>query len=318
MSAAPATRTRRMPASEKLKGHLAMLLFSVLIAASFSFGKLVTPYIAPAPLNAARFLLGAAIVGVMAFGMRRIPFSVPAAPWRYAVMGGLMAYYFLTMFIALGITAPVSTSAVFTLMPILTGFFGYLILRQVVRPMMALSLVFAGLGSIWVIFRGDVNALLSFDVGPGEMIYFTGCIAHAIYAPLISRFHRGEPIMVMTFFTLLATALWSVLFGLGDIAQTDWFHLPAIVWLVLAFLAVFPTAATFLLIQYANLRLPASKALAYGYLVPVNVIVIEGLSGHGWVSLPVMLGALVTCLALVVLYFAREEKPPVRAESEKA
>jgi len=48
-------------------------------------------------------------------------------------------------------------------------------------------------------------------------------------------------------------------------------------------------------------RLPASKVLAYGYLTPTFIIVIEGLIGHGWASGAVFLGALVTACGLLVL-----------------
>ena len=49
------------------------------------------------------------------------------------------------------------------------------------------------------------------------------------------------------------------------------------------------------------LRLPSAKVIAYGYLTPAFVILFEGLAGHGWPTLSVVAGALVTVLGLVVL-----------------
>lgn len=288
---------------ERLFGHLAMVLFAALIAGSFSLGKLAVPYIEPAPLNAIRFLFGTILMGAVAFGLRGNPLAMPPAPWRFGVLGALMAAYFVTMFVALTMTAPVSTSAVFTLMPIMTAFFGFLILQQVVRPVVGLSLLLAGIGSVWVIFDGDLDALLRFDVGQGELTYFAGCVCHAIYAPLVRKFNRGEPLSVLTFFTLAATTIWIAAYGTPEILAMDWTALPPIVWWTLAYLAIFPTATTFFLVQYASIRLPSSKVLAYGYLTPIFVILLEGLAGHGWVTLSVALGALVTCLGLAVLYF---------------
>ncbi|MGR3696834.1 MAG: EamA family transporter, partial [Roseovarius sp.] len=40
-----------------LKGHLAMLCFSGLVAGSFALGSMAAQHIAPAALNAPRFLL---------------------------------------------------------------------------------------------------------------------------------------------------------------------------------------------------------------------------------------------------------------------
>lgn len=289
---------------EKLFAHLAMILFASLIAASFSLGKLAVPYIDPVPLNAARFLLGTVLMGAFTFGIRRNPVIMPEAPWRYAILGGLMAVYFVAMFIALTMTTPLATSAVFTLMPIMTAFFAYLILKQVVRPIVGLSLLFAGIGSVWVIFRGDFAAIIGFDIGQGEMIFFGGCVFHAVFAALLRKFNRGEPLVVSTFFIIAATTLWIIIYGAGEILATDWANLPSVVWWVLLYLGIFPTTITFFLVQYSSLRLPSSKVLAYGYLVPAYVIIYEGLAGHGWVTLSVVAGALVTILGLVVLAFA--------------
>lgn len=292
---------------EKFLGHLAMLVFALLIAGSFSFGKLATPFIDPVPLNAARFVGAALLMGLIAFGVLRLPVRWPRSSWRFGVLGGLMAVYFVSMFVALGITSPISTSAVFTLMPILTAIAAYFLLSQVISPLTGLSLALAGAGAIWVIFGGSASAIARFEVGRGELIYLGGCVAHAIYAPLLRRFNRAEPLAYSTFFVLASVAIWIVIAGWPQIAATDWAHLPPTVWWVLLYLGVFPSGATFFLIQYAALRLPAAKVLAYGYLAPVFVICIEGLSGRGWPSGSVLLGALVTVGGLIVLYFARDD-----------
>lgn len=281
-----------------------MVFFALFIAVSFTLGKLSVPHIAAEPINALRFALAALIMGVYAFAIKRQPLRVPVAPWRYAILSGLMAFYFMTMFLALSLTTPVSTSAVYTLTPIVTVVFGYLILKQILRPLMGLSLLFALIGSIWVIFRGDLEAILAFNIGKGEMIYFLGCIAHAMFTVLLPKFNRGEPLPVSTFFILLGTTVWISLYGFSNILATDWQNLPTIVWITIAYLVIFPTAITFILVQFAAQRLPASKVMAYGYLVPVFVILFEGIVGHGWVGIGVAAGALVTCLGLAVLYFA--------------
>lgn len=286
--------------------HAAMLLFSALIAGSFTTGALAVPYIHPIPLNAVRFLLAAAVMGAVSFGAARNRFTFPAAPWRFVVMGVLMAIYFVTMFIALTMTLPVATSAVYTLVPLMTAGTALILVGQRSGPMVLLSLVIAALGSVWVIFRGDVHALLRFDVGRGELIYFIGCVAYAIYTPLLRRYSRGEPALVLSFWTLTATAICIALSGIPDILATDWLHLSPVVWWVVLYLAVGPTAICFFLIQYASLRLPAPKVIAYGYLTPAFVILFEAIAGHGLPTLAIIGGAGVTVLGLVVLAVLRD------------
>lgn len=278
-----------------------MLAFSALIAGSFTTGALAVPYIHPVPLNTIRFFLAALLMGTVAFGVARNRFSFPPAPWRFGIMGALMAVYFVTMFIALTMTLPVATSAVYTLVPLMTAVTAYFLVGQRSGLAVLLSLVVAAIGAVWVIFHGQFDALLRFDVGHGEMIYFIGCVAYAIYTPLLRRFSRGEPSLVQSFWTLLATAICIALAGIPDIVATDWLHLPAVVWWVVLYLAVGPTATCFFLIQYASLRLPAPKVIAYGYLTPAFVILFEAFAGHGWPTLMIVAGAAVTVLGLVVL-----------------
>lgn len=291
---------------ERWLAHGAMLAFSALIAGSFSSGALAVPYIHPIPLNAVRFVLASAIMGVVAFRATRTRFALPPAPWRFGVMGVLMAAYFVTQFIALTMTQPVATSAVYTLVPLMTAVTAWVILRQRSSPVVLLSLLLAAIGAVWVIFHGDLEALLGFDLGRGELIYFVGCVAYAIYTPLLRRFSRGEPSLVLSFWTLTASAICIMLCGIPDILATDWLHLPAVVWWVVLYLAVGSTAICFFLIQFASLRLPAPKVIAYGYLTPAFVIVLEALAGHGLPSLSVIAGAAVTVLGLVVLGVVRD------------
>lgn len=291
---------------EKRKAHLAMLLFAMLIASSFSIGSQVVRHIDPAPLNALRFTLGAALMAAFTFGLNRQRFYVPAAPWRFLALGALMGTYFVTMFIALGITSAVSTSALFTLMPIITAVFSFFLIGQITRPVVGLSLLFAGIGSVWVIFRGDINALLSFDIGQGEAIFFIGVVCHALYVPLTRKIRLQEHVFVFTFYSLSATALCIGVFGVPGILQTAWTEIPLSIWGLILYLSIFPTAVTSFLLLFASTRLPAAKVLAYGYLTPVFVIFYEGMLGHGWVSPMVAAGALVICIGLAILYITSD------------
>lgn len=292
---------------EKLKGHLAMMLFAALIAGSFSIGHLAAPHIGAAALNVIRFVFACAVMGgfVLAFSRGRI--TPPAAIWRYGILGGLLAIYFVLMFVALKITDPVSTGAVFTLIPLMSAGFGWLFLRQTTRPIVVVSLLIAATGAVWVIFGGNWEAVRSFQIGNGEMIFFVGCAAYAASSPLVPRLRRAEPIMEFTLWTLTGALFWLVLVGGVQLANTQLSALPAIVWFAVVYLAIFTTAGTIFLLQFASVRLPSSKVLAYGYLTPVFVILIEGFIGHGWVSISVLAGALVTAIALLVMALAPDQ-----------
>lgn len=278
-----------------------MLSFSALVAGSFSLGSLAAPLIDPMALTSARFLLAGLLVGLAAFATTGIRRSALAAPWRYLVLGSLLAAYFVLMFQGLKTAEPVSTAAVFTLTPIMAAGFGWMTLRQRLTPRMALALIVGAVGALWVIFRADPARLLSLHVGQGEVIYFAGCVAHALYAPLVRKLNRGEPAVVFTFGMMVAGWVLLTLAGWQPIQATDWANLPAIVWVTLIYVAVAASAATFVLLQFATMRLPAAKVMAYTYLVPSWVILWEIALGRPAPPLAILGGVTLSVLALALL-----------------
>ncbi len=278
-----------------------MLLFSLLVAGSFSLGALAANEVSPAALNAVRFLIAACVVGSVAAATTGIPRAAFDAPWRYLVLGGLFSFYFVAMFEGLKTAPPVSAAAVFTLTPLMAAGFAYLLLRQILTLRMVLALAIGAVGALWVIFRADWQAFRVFEIGRGEKVFFVGCIAHAIYAPMVPRLNRGEAPVVFTFGTLVAGAVLLFLYGWSDIAGTNWAELPRIVWIAILYLSVPASAVTFVLVQYAALRLPAAKVMAYTYLVPSWVICWEILLGRPVPQPLVLIGVVLTAAALLML-----------------
>ena len=170
---------------QKVLAHLAMLLFAALVSGSYSLGAIAAPHLGPSAINAVRFALAVALLGVGGSLLLKNGLRVSGGVGRFAVLGALMAVFFVTMFVALRLTSPVATGAVFTLMPLMAAGFGYLFLGQVPRAIVIVSLIFAACGAIWVIFGGDIEALLAFRIGRGELIFIVGVACHAAYAPLV-------------------------------------------------------------------------------------------------------------------------------------
>jgi len=283
------------------QGHLAMLAFSALVAGSFSLGGLVANDIAPLALNAVRFVIAAAVVGAVALLSTGIPRRTFDAPWRYVLLGGLFVIYFVLMFEGLKTSPPVSSAAVFTLVPAMSGVVAWYLLGQRSSARMMLALAIGGAGALWVIFRADIAALLAFDIGRGEAVFFFGCVAHAVYTPLVRRLNRGESAVVFSFGVLVAGALWLLVLGARDIAATHWSALRPLVWITILYVAVFASAITFVLVQFATLRLPSAKVMAYTYLVPSWVIGWEAALGNPLPPAMVGLGIALTVLALAML-----------------
>ncbi|KQB97322.1 hypothetical protein AL073_07575 [Loktanella sp. 1ANDIMAR09] len=282
-----------------------MLAFSMLVAGSFALGALAANEITPTALNAVRFWIATGVVGMALLLTTGVPRAAAQAPWRYILLAVFLCTYFVLMFEGLKTAPPVSAAAVFTLTPIMAAGFGWLLLGQKLTPRIALALLIGAIGAVWVIFRADVAAMLRFEVGRGEAIYFAGCAAHAFYTPLVRKLNRGESAAVFSFGVMLAGSILLTVWGWEDLAATDWAALPAIVWLTILYTAVFASASTFVLLQFAAMRLPSSKVMAYTYLVPSWVIVWALVLGGAPPPVWVLVGVALTIAALGLLL--REE-----------
>lgn len=297
-----------MRLTEPARGHLAMLAFSALVAGSFSLGAMAAPFVDPAAITVLRFALAGALVGAAAVVSGKISRAAWVAPWRYAILGALLGSYFVLMFWGLQTATAVPMAAVFTLTPLMAAGFGWLLLGQVTTGRMAVALAIGAAGALWVIFRGDPAALMRLEVGRGEGIYFIGCIAHAIYAPMVRKLNRGEPALVFTFGMMVAGFILLTVWGWRAVAATDWAALPGIVWLCLLYVSVAASAMTFVLLQFATLRLPSAKVMAYTYLVPTWVIGWEIALGRSAPPLIVLGGVALTVIALSLLL--KDEQQP--------
>ncbi len=278
-----------------------MLAFSLLVAGAFPLGVRIANLMDPTALTALRFWIAAVVLGVFVAAGPRLKARDFKASWRYFALGGVFSIYFVLMFEALKTAPSISTSAIFTLTPIMSALFGWILLRQITTRWMALALSVGGVGAVWVVFRGDLDALLRFDVGRGEVLFLIGCAAHAFYTPLVRKLNRGEKPLVFTLGTVIAGGIILTALSVQDLVLVNWATLPTMFWIGLIYLAVAATASSFFCVQYATLHLPSAKVMAYTYLVPSWVIIWELAFGSDLPPTVIFIGVAATIVALIML-----------------
>ena len=287
--------------TRNFQSHLAMLGFSVLVAGSFSLGSIIANDISPIALTAVRFILAAIVIGIIAISTGSVTQAALKSPWRYLVLGGIFSVYFVLMFEGLKTATPVSTVAIFTLIPAVSAIAGFVILGQIVSSRIVVALIIGALGALWVIFRADILLLSTFSIGRGELIFFVGCIAHAIMPILFRLLNRGENPLMVTFGLLISGAIILCIIGAREIIETDWIGLPTIVWVVIFYVSICASAITFVLLQFASMHLPATNVMAYTYLTPIWVLVWELFLGHSVPPLWVLGGVFLAVVSVTLL-----------------
>lgn len=296
------TQSQAKPARDGKKRAHALALFSmVIVATSFPVGDEIADAIDPAVLMLLRFTLAALLF-------------LPAMAWRaglhwpgWRALGGYVAIsatlvaFFWCMFEGLRYTDALNTGALTTTIPGFTALFGALIVGERLGWHRLVALGLGMVGAVWVIFRGDPERLLALDLSKGDLIYFAGCVAIGFYGPLVKRFHRGEPVQVMTFWVLASCAVLFLLIGNVKLWTTDWAGVPLGVFGGIAWLAIGPTIITFFLIQSTTLTLGATRVQAYTYFVPALVVLLDWAVGRGFPTLMTLPGIGIVLIASVVI-----------------
>ena len=113
--------------------------------------------------------------------------------------------------------------------------------------------------------------------------------------------HDDQPLIPLTFWTLVVGSVLLAIYGWQPITQTDWASVPPGVYLGIVHLAIFTTAITFYLIQYASVTLPSAKVMAYTYLIPAFVLAQNIVLGAPWPGVSVIAGVGVIAAAMLLL-----------------
>ena len=296
----------KFPSKSVASGHMAMLLFSLLVSGSFVLGSIIANLISPDLVTFLRFLIAFIAIAILILYQSKFCFLKYLSIGRSLILGALISIYFITMFEGLKTASSTSMAVVFTLTPLLAGFFDLIFSNRVMSKKVWISVVVAAIGALWIIFDGNIQNFINFKVGYGEKLFFIGCICHALYAALIPKFNNGEPAIIQTFGTLISGIIILGLFSNKEIIYYSWIDYPVIVLLTILYLAIFATAASFFLIQYSAVRLSSIKVMAYTYAVPIWEVLLQIIFLQQLPNTITFVGAFVILVSLLILLFNDE------------
>jgi drug/metabolite transporter (DMT)-like permease len=286
--------------------HLLMVISATLVSTSFTVGAAIAAELDPAVLTLVRFTLAACLFGPWVYFRYGLAFSF-ALFFRCALISGCLVIFFCCMFLSLRYTSALNTSVIFALVPSFSGCYALIFLGERLRREQLLALACGVVGVVWVIFRGDPSQFFAMQWNKGDVIFLVGCFAMGLYTPLVKLLHRGESMAIMTFWVLVTGSLWLLLFAGSKLSAVAWSAVPLFVWGGVAYLAVFTTIVTFFLTQYAVPFLGSTRVMAYSYLYPGLVLIIDLVLGNGLPPARVIPGVLVVLVAMVVLQNTREQ-----------
>lgn len=281
-----------------------MFLWVVIVGSSFPAVEAMSEGLPPLSLTAIRFAIAALAVLPLVW---RLPGRVPNLPGLalYTLMGLSLAGFFGALFWAAHRSTPLSMSALYVSVPLLAYGLGRA-LRVEPSSRRSLSLLSVGaIGALGLIWAGADGSFAALQFGTGEMVFFIGCAASAMY-PVLSKWglERGwlsKSAALRTFWSLLSGGVLISGLALTMEAPMGLTRMTPGDVMVLIYLGAVSSGLTFWLMQHATSVLSPAAGTAYSYLVPsvsILLLLTEQPQRLGWQWLP---GSLLVLLAMVLL-----------------
>jgi drug/metabolite transporter (DMT)-like permease len=285
-----------------------MILCAVLVSGSFPVGAAITRDLDPAALTLIRFALASLLFAPIVWRQYGLAVS-PAAFLRYSIISAVLVVFFWCMFLSLRYTSALNTSAIFTLVPSFSGIYAMILNKERLGTARLTALFFGLTGALWIIFRGDISLLTTLAWNRGDLIFLAGCLVMGLYTPLVKKLHRGEPMVQMAFWVTLSGTLWLLLPGGSKLLALHFSDIQDTVWLGIAYLAIFSTIITFFLTQYCTLFIGPTRAMAYSYLYPGLVVLIDLFFGGLWPGFRILPGIFIVLIAMFVVQSMASQQP---------
>ncbi|WP_170507884.1 DMT family transporter [Ruegeria arenilitoris] len=281
--------------------HGLMLVATFLVATSFPVVAAITDSLDSVVLTFVRFALATLLLAPLVawrFGIARPSLRDLL---RYSLLSLLLVTFFWCMFASLRMTTPLNTAAIFSVSPVLTAGIAAILLRERITRSARIALPLGAIGAIWVIFRGDLTALLALQIGMGDLLFLAGTLALASYTTLVKVLHKGEPMARMTFWILATGSIWLLFVSLSRLGSVSWTEIPIRTLAGITYLSVFTTFVTFFLFQWSTTRIGPTRVMSYTFLNPTLVLVIGLFAGNTLPPLATWPGMVMTIAATVIL-----------------
>ena len=281
--------------------HAAVFVAMFLISFSYPVGEAIANELNTGVLLFLRFLLAVAVFGPFVAWRHGLAWPGWRALGGYAAISASLVTFFWCMFFGLRTTSALNTGAISTLIPGLTAIGGAILVGERLGWHRLAALGIGLIGALWVVFRGDWGRFVGLDLNRGDLIVFAGCIAMGFYSPLVKRFHRGEPVVVMTFWVVAINAAWCLLIANSALWTTAWVDVPLFAYGGVAYIALGSTVISFFLMQWGTIRIGPTRVQSYSYLLPAFVLAIDWAFGKGLPPALTIPGILIVLVASFVI-----------------
>lgn len=285
----------------RLYPHLLLLLASTLVAGSFIASDHLAGQINPVSLTLMRFFIATLCLAPFVLSTRDASRKAVSILPRAFLLSFFYAAFFVGMFESLTLTTTLNTATIYTLVPLITALIAAVFLREKVGLVRVAIYFLGALGTLWVIFEGQMTQLLALDMNTGDWIFFLASLSMCCYSVAMKLFYKQDSIWLFVWCTLLGAMIWLFFVMLVFDIPLEWEKLPFGAWRDILYLALATTLLTAYLYQKSTVLLGPSEVTSYIYLNPALVAMLAFFVEGTLMSSVVIPGILLSVFSTVLL-----------------
>lgn len=191
---------------------------------------------------------------------------------------GLALFFFLYSF-GIQKTSPIDAAIILTLSPVLVLVISAPIFKEKITPRKGLGIGIAMAGALLVILMQQKNGNTAGMIG--NIVMFCSAAIYSVYLVFTRNVSRKYNPVILLRWMFLSAFVFSLPFCLESLLHSklaaDMSGMPV---LVTFFIAVFPTAISYMLIPLALKSLSSTVVSMYNYLIPILATVVAVLLGQ--------------------------------------
>ncbi len=283
--------------------HVSVLLATFIVATTFPVGAIIAPHLDPGATVFTRFLIS--IITMLPIALFTNLISIPSAKrlMQYASVGLVHAGFFILMFVALRYTTSLNTAVIYSLTPSISAIVAFLLIGERVNRIHFFLLPAAVLATIWVIFQGNVQKILDFNLNLGDSLFGLGCILLGLYSTLLKKLHVKGRTLDLVFWSMTSAAVPLAVYTLTATSISAYWDVPQQVYGWIIYLSVLTVLTSFIW-AYGTPTIGPMKTMAYSYLVPTFVLFINGVAYGAWPNAATIPGVLIGLICMIFIQVA--------------
>lgn len=255
-----------------LRTFVILALMPLFFSTNIVFGREAVNAVEPWTLAFIRWFSCALILMPFAAPSIRQHREVLTEHWKRLMLMGFLGMWICgaLVYLALKYTTATNGTLIYTSSPVLIIFLEWAFRGRNVGRREFAGIAVALLGVMIIIFRGDINVLLSLNFNMGDMIFVATAISWSIYSVLLkSPSFDGIPTLVLFTTIALMGAITLAPFTIIEIVYQDAFPSTIASWTNISGIVVFSSLIAFTAFQYGVKTAGASQTGIFMYLLPV-------------------------------------------------